>query len=325
MTNKNINIVIWGLGNHSINRIIPVILNHNQFNLFGVCSRNENAVMTVSKEFACQGWTNSKSMLSMKKIDTVFISTPIGVHFEMSVMALSAKKNVFCEKPLTSNLNDTKRLIELAKNNNKMLVEAFMFLHHSQFKKIKNLVQNNEIGKVHSVSCRFGIPNLEKPGFRNNPDLGGGAFWDVGSYTVAAVLELFNYQNAKVLYAEVSKRENSLVDTEGRAILKFSKGTVAYLEWGIGVSYKNEIDLWGDNGSFYTDKIFSKPENYLPVYRIRNQYGNESSIDGEIEDQFNAMFRAFSDLSQSPDNIEKEYERIYNRASIMDKILNLAK
>ena len=59
------------------------------------------------------------------------------------------------------------------------------------------------------------------------------------------------------------------VDTKGRAILQFSQGTIAYLEWGIGVAYKNEIDLWAENGSFYTDKIFSKPKNYLPVYRIK--------------------------------------------------------
>jgi len=324
MISGNIKIVVWGLGNHACKKIIPALSNAKEFTLFGVCSRNENVVKSVSEDFNCDGWIDSKSMLATKKINTVFISTPIGVHFELTKIALNAKKNVICEKPLTSSLEDTKNLLNLATKNKKMLAEAFMFLHHPQFKKIQSILKNNELGKVHSVICRFGIPDLDQPGFRNDSALGGGAFWDVGSYTVAAVLELFNNQNPTVLFAEVSKHKSSKVDTEGRAIIQFSLGTIAYLEWGVGVAYKNEIDLWADNGSFYTDKIFSKSENYLPVYRIRNQYGEESFVDGECSDQFIEMFSSFAEISKSPFKIEEEYERIYKRARVMDQIVKFS-
>ena len=43
---------------------------------------------------------------------------------------------------------------------------------------------------------------------------------------------------------------------EGRALLRFSQGTVAYLEWGMEVGYRNEIDLWSEKGSFFTDSIY---------------------------------------------------------------------
>ena len=56
---------------------------------------------------------------------------------------------------------------------------------------------------------------------------------------------------------------------EGRALLSSSNGAKAYLDWGIGLGYRNEIDLWAENGSFFTDKIFSKPEDYQPVFRLR--------------------------------------------------------
>jgi len=321
---KNNNIIVWGLGNHACKRILPALSSLKEFTLVGVCSRSDKVVKSCANDFACEGWTDSKSMLSAKKVDIVFISTPIGIHFELATMALKARKNVWSEKPLTCNFNHTKSLINLAKKNEKMLVEAFMFLYHPQFKKIQNVVNNKEFGEVHSVVCRFGIPTLDEPGFRNNSDLCGGALWDVGSYTVAAVLGLFHDQNVEVLFSEVIKHENIEVDTKGRAILKFSKGTIAYLEWGIGVAYKNEIDLWADNGSFYTEKIFSKPENYLPVYRVRNKYGEESFFDGERSDQFIEMFRSFLDMSKSPAKIEEEYKRIYKRASVMDEIVKFS-
>jgi dTDP-3,4-didehydro-2,6-dideoxy-alpha-D-glucose 3-reductase len=319
------NIIVWGLGNHACKKILPAVFSSKTFTLAGVCSRSEKIVKFYAKEFSCDGWTDPINMLNTQKIHSVFISTPIAVHFEMAVMSLKANKNVMCEKPLTCNFDHTKSLINLAKKNKKMLVEAFMFLYHPQFIRLQNIVNNNELGEIHSVICRFGIPTLDEPGFRNDAELCGGALWDVGSYTIAAVLGLFNDQNVEVLFSEIKKHENSEVDSEGRAILLFAKGTIAYLEWGTGVSYKNEIDLWADNGSLYTEKIFSKPKNYLPIYRMRNQFGKESFVDGECADQFIEMFKSFSDVSKSSTKIEVEYERIFRRAKVMDQILNFSK
>jgi predicted dehydrogenase len=317
-------ISVWGLGNHAFKRILPTILHLKEFTLIGVCSRSKNNVEACAREYSCDGWTDPAAMLNNTMIDFIYISTPIGVHYDMASKALRASKNVWCEKPLTCNFNHTKKLIDLAKNNKKMLVEAFMFFYHPQYKRIQKLLKYKEIGEVHSVICRFGIPALEVPGFRENADLGGGAFWDVGSYTVAAVLGLFENQNVAILFSEIIKDNNSPVDRSGRAVLKFSKGTIAYLEWGIGVAYKNDIDLWAENGSFYTDKIFSKPENYLPIYRIRNKYGDETILKGEQSEQFREMFSVFSNISNSIDQTYEEYKRIYRRAQVMDEILKFS-
>lgn len=321
---NNYAISVWGLGNHALKRVIPSILAINEFILVGVCSRSKKIVEACAKKHNCEGWTDSLNMLDNDKIEIIYISTPIGVHYNLATLALDSGKHVWCEKPLTCNFNDTKKLINLAKKNKKMLSEAFMFLYHPQFKKIQNLIKDKEIGKINSVICRFGIPALDEPGFRENSDLCGGAFWDVGSYTVAAVIELFNDQNVKVIFAEIIKHKDLPVDTKGRAILQFAQGTIAYLEWGVGVAYKNEIDLWAENGSFYTDKIFSKPVNYLPVYRIRNHYGKEVFTNGKKAEQFDEMLREFSNILNTPIKIKEEYKRIYKRAKVMDEIVNFS-
>ncbi len=321
---NNYRISVWGLGNHALKRVLPAVLALKEFTLVGVCSRSLKMVEKCVEDFDCKGWTNPSDMLTNEKIKIVFISTPISVHYNLATMALNSNKHVWCEKPLTCNFNHTKKLINLAKENNKMLAEAFMFLYHPQFKKIQNLIINNELGKINSVICRFGIPALDEPGFRNNADLCGGAFWDVGSYTIAAVIELFNDQNVKVLFSEIIKHEDLPVDTKGRAILQFSGGTIAYLEWSVGVAYKNEIDLWAENGSLYTDKIFSKPKNYLPIYRFRDQYGEETFVKGDKAEQFDEMLKAFANISNSPRMIEEEYKSIYKRAKVMDEIVKLS-
>ena len=135
---------------------------------------------------------------------------------------------------------------------------------------------------------------------------------------------MYQDQHVKVLFSEVCQKEGDLVDTEGRAVLRFSNGATAYLEWAIGVGYKNEIELWSEKGSFYTDKIFSKPENYKPIYLTRDINGNESVGYGDISEQFKEMFNNFYNMFDSPKQIATEYESILARAQVMDEIVRVA-
>jgi dTDP-3,4-didehydro-2,6-dideoxy-alpha-D-glucose 3-reductase len=313
-------VAVWGLGNHAINRILPALASIDGVKLVGVCSRNRKVVEECAKQWKCHGWISPSEMLNCDNVDVVYIATPIGVHFSLSEQALKAGKHVWCEKPLTCDYEETKFLVSLAEKVNKGLTESFMYLHHSQFLRVKQFIDESK--QVHSVICRFGIPALENPGFRNDPRLCGGALWDVASYTVSAVLELFPNQKVDILFSEVKQKENSPVDTEGRVLLRFSKGTTAYLEWGVGVAYKNELDVWADNGSLFTDKIFSKPKGYKPKYYMRDINGNVSVEYGEQSEQFVQMFRNFVQLIGDEQKISEERKVILQRAKLMDDIVN---
>jgi predicted dehydrogenase len=318
---KTLGLAIWGLGNHALNRIIPALYSVQELSVIGVCSRNEQKVLNCSRQWNCHGWTDPNEMLNNPDIDIVYLATPIGVHFKLAMQAIKAGKHVWCEKPLTCNYKDTKTLIEFAKENRKIVTEAFMFLYHPQFNKVQRFVTDIKNGHTHSVICRFGIPELKDPGFRHDPNLGGGALWDVGSYCVSAVLALFPNQKVQVLFSEVLKAESFPVDTEGRAVLLFSNGTSAYLEWATGVSYKNEIELWTEKSSLFTDKIFSKPQSYQPIYRSRDINGNESLEYGDISEQFQDMIYNFLNMFNSSSQISIEYESILSRARLINEII----
>ena len=314
------NIAIWGLGGHAINRIIPVISSMNNLNLVGVCSRNNNIVNECAENWNCNGWTNHEEMLSSPDIDIIYIAMPIGVHYTFSEQALNAGKHVWCEKPLTCNYEQTKSLIFLAEKNKKVITESFMYLYHPQFERVKKF--KDESKQLHSIICRFGIPKLNNPGFRNDPKLCGGAFWDVASYPASAIISLCQGQEVKVLFSEIFKQEDSPVDSGGRALLLISEGVSAYFEWGVGIAYKNEIDLWSENGSFYTDKIFSKPVDYVPSYHQKDLHGNEIIEYGEKSEQFLEMFNSFIEMFGNEQKVIAERKMILNRAKLMDDILN---
>lgn len=315
-----LNVAVWGLGNHAQNRILPALTTIDEIKLIGICSRNTKIVEACAEQWSCYGWNDPDQMLNSTEVDVVYIATPIGVHFSLAKQAIEAGKNVWCEKPLTCSYIDTQALVSLSEKKDKILTESFMHLYHPQFQRVKKFVDDSK--GVHSVICRFGIPTLDKPGFRNSSELCGGALWDVATYTVSALLPLFPDQRVEVIFSEVLTKKGMHVDNEGRAVLRFSQGATAYLEWGVGVAYKNEIDLWAIDSSFFTDKIFSKPKEYQPQYKIRDINGNESVENGEQSEQFIDMFRYFFRLMNDKEQVLTERENILKRAKLMDDIVN---
>ena len=315
-----LNIAVWGLGSHAKNRILPLLSIMDKIKMVGVCSRDSEMVKICAEQWSCYGWNDPLQMLNSNEVDVVYIATPIGTHFSLARQAIEAGKHVWCEKPLTCSYSDTQTLVLLAEEKGKILTESFMYLFHPQFQRVKKFVGDSK--RIYSVICRFGIPNLDKPGFRNNPKLCGGALWDVATYTTSALLSLFPDQQVEVIFAEVLTKDSSQVDSEGRVVLRFSQGVTAYLEWGVGVAYKNEIDLWAEDGSFFTDKIFSKPKEYQPQYRIRDLHGNENVENGEQSEQFMEMFHNFARIMSDKEKAIAEKKSILQRAKLMNDIVN---
>ena len=95
-----------------------------------------------AKQWDCNGWNDPLHMLNSTKVDVVYISTPIGVHFSMAKQAIIAGKHVWCEKPLTCSYADTQTLVSLAKESGKVLTESFMYLYHPQFYRVKKFVND---------------------------------------------------------------------------------------------------------------------------------------------------------------------------------------
>ena len=317
---RSIRVAVWGLGRHAIDNILPAIGEADGLELYGVCSRNPAVVSGCSDAWTCQGWTEPGPMLQDSAVDAVYVATPIGLHAAHGRQVLSARKHLWCEKPLTCFLHETLDLLEMAKSRGVSLCEAFMYLYHPQFERLSRYLSDGRLGAIRSIACRFGIPNLERATFRNDASLGGGALLDVGCYPVSAIHALFPGDGVQVTHASVQTRDGCPVDTDGHAVIALSSGAEAYLEWRSGCSYRNEIDLWGENGSVSTQKIFSKAVDYVPEFRTRDLRGAETTELGAPGNHFLSMLRTFSGTVGDPAAAEGERSRIARRAGTLHMI-----
>lgn len=76
------------------------------------------------------------------------IALPVYLHFEVARQAFAAGKHVLIEKPMTGSVEQAERLIELAQNQNKVLMVDHTFLYTGAVKKIKQLVNDGELEDI---------------------------------------------------------------------------------------------------------------------------------------------------------------------------------
>lgn len=316
---SNIGVAIWGVGNHAEKRIIPVIKKSKKLDLVGIFSRDIDKIKRIAKKFECNFWKKKEEMLECPNIDVVYISTPTGLHVDCALQVLEYNKNVWCEKPLTQCLKEVKFLINLAEKKSLSISESFMYLYHPQYLKIREYIRDN-LKKRLSILCRFGIPFLEKPGFRHNKKLGGGAFLDVGCYPISLIADIFENERILINYSEIFQDKKLHVDIYGKAILYIKDSKNITLEWGYGKSYRNEIDVWGENDGMFSEKIFSKPDNFSPCIIKLNKEGLKKKISLTEDNQFILMFNQFIKNIKFKNFAKIEHKNIIKRIKLIEKI-----
>ena len=93
-------------------------------------------------------WTD---ILENKDINAVCISLPADLHYKFCMQALLADKDVYVEKPITTNVSDSIELVELAKKMNKILMVGHILHYHPSIQRMKRIVKDGDIGRIKSI------------------------------------------------------------------------------------------------------------------------------------------------------------------------------
>ena len=120
-------------------------------------------------------------------VDAVYISLPNGMHHEWTMRALAVGKHVLCEKPYSRNAAEVEEAFAAAEANGLVLTEAFMYRHHPQTARVRELVEGGAVGKLCTVKTTFSFPLEDMENVRALPELDGGALMDVGCYCVSGI------------------------------------------------------------------------------------------------------------------------------------------
>ncbi|GAA5984692.1 hypothetical protein JCM10908_003462 [Rhodotorula pacifica] len=122
-----------------------------------------------------------------ESVDCIYVGTPHSHHYANVHAALSAGKNVLCEKSLVVNAQQAKVLIDLAREKNLFFMEAVWTRFQPYAYKLQEVLDSGAIGQIRAVQAElcvdFGPTAAKDPEHRLvNPYLAGGALLDLGPY-----------------------------------------------------------------------------------------------------------------------------------------------
>jgi predicted dehydrogenase len=189
MTNKKIRWGIIGLGNIA-NKFATDLATVENTELIAVASRNmQNANEFAEKHHAKKAYSSYLELAKDPNVDAVYIATPHSFHKEHTILCLQHKKAVLCEKPFAMNLQEVTEMIQVAKENNTLLMEALWTFFLPHFTYLLELVKSEKFGKIQSLEADFGFHrpyNTDSRLFKK--EVGGGSLLDIGVYPIFAAI-----------------------------------------------------------------------------------------------------------------------------------------
>ena len=285
-----VTIGVLGCASIALRRTLPAMSAEPTVEIAAVASRDRAKAEAVAKTFDTVPVAGYDALLALDELDAIYVPLPTGLHARWVRRALLAGKHVLCEKPMTTSRAETAELVALAAERGVVLMENFMFLHHSQHQVVRDLVADGAIGTPRVFGSAFGIPPLPEQDVRYQADLGGGTLLDVGVYPLRAA-QLFLGPELDVVGAHL--HTESGVDTRGHVLLADQDGVTAELSFGFEHAYHSQYTIWGSAGRIVLDRAFTPPAGYEPVLRIHRQ-GSVEERSLRADDQFANVVRAFA-------------------------------
>ncbi len=174
---KKFNIGIIGCGYWGPN-LIRVFNQHKDCSIMKCCDLNKDRTDLIKKQYPFVGTTSSyNEAVKDPRIEIVVIATPVSTHFPIAKLALAHGKHILLEKPMAASVDEAKRLVDIAKINNRTIMVDHTFIYMGSVRKMKDIIVKGELGKIlyyDSVRINLGL-------FQHDVNV----IWDLAPHDIA--------------------------------------------------------------------------------------------------------------------------------------------
>ena len=124
-----------------------------QLKITACCDVSEISLKAFAKRWGVPGqYLDLQDMLDKEDIDILVVSTPTKFHYEDVLLGLSSNvKAIFCEKPLTFDLEKGVQLVRRAKALNRLLFVDYMRRWDRFYAECKDLLESGKLGRIETV------------------------------------------------------------------------------------------------------------------------------------------------------------------------------
>ena len=263
-------------------------------------------------------YTDNEAMFADNDIDTVYIGVPNSLHFPIARQALTADKNVICEKPLVETSEQVKELKKTADEHHVLLFEAMTVLYLENYFHLKEDLK--KIGKVHVVALNLTqisshyaefLAGVHIPKFDRK--MGGGALMDMNIYNINFCVSLFG-QPKQISYLPTIQRDT---DTSGILNLTYDDKQASLIAAKDAVGPTRSY-IEGEKGLIYFDGPLNVlPDYYIQIEKEEPKHYNFNKYGHRMISEFNYFAKKIKEHDQQA--ADEAYEHSLNAISVLEK------
>ena len=217
--------------------------------LVAVMRRDEEKAKDYAARHGVPKWyTSATDLIHDPEVNAIYIATPPHVHLELTQLAAAAGKPVYVEKPMARTHAECLQMIQACEQASVPLFVAYYRRKLPHFLKIKELLDQGEIGSIRTVHINLKqvlTPNLvsnSEENWRVIPEIaGGGYFFDLASHQ----LDLLDFFFGKITHATgFSTNQAKAYPAEDlvTGTFAFENGVLGTGNWCFTTSNASEID-----------------------------------------------------------------------------------
>jgi myo-inositol 2-dehydrogenase / D-chiro-inositol 1-dehydrogenase len=208
-------------------------------------------------------------LLSRDDVDAVVICAPTPVHSELALAASAAGKHFYLEKPIATNAEDARRVVEAADTARLATAIGFNRRFHPLYQQAREILRAGRIGGVRAVEMAFCEPRPADamPSWMRRRATGGGVLLDLASHHLDSLRWLLDDEVDEA--AATLSSEESEHDT-ARLSLTMRGGTEAQGFFSFRTGFADFLEFLGDRGTLRVDRF--RPRLQVTRRRMR-RYG----------------------------------------------------
>lgn len=230
-----------------------------------VSDLDRNLAEARAKEFNVPNVLTVDELINHPDIDVVVNLTVPNSHAPVSVQALKAGKHAYSEKPLATQLEDAKGLLELASSKTRLACAPSTFLG-ATVQTARKAIDDGLIGEPVAANAFMLHHGMEH--WHPNPEFfyqpGGGPMFDMGPYYLTALVTLLGPAKRVSSSARISFKER-LISSQPKAgqtftvntpthiagTLEFTSGPIATLVTSFDVWHSElpKFEIYGSEGT----------------------------------------------------------------------------
>lgn len=220
-----------------------------------------------------------EQMLMRADIDAVYVATTHNFHKENMLLALQYKKHILCEKAFVLTKADAEEVFAVAKRQGCFVMEAMWTRFLPNYKQAQEWIRSGRLGQIDLANFIIGFKADPNPlGRMRNPELAGGAMFDIGVYAIEIMTGLIPERLESV--QSVITRTETGVDKVDCITLRF-ENTVASLQCVMTCGVNGEMNIYGTDA-----RIHMAPAHCGESAELLNEAGIVEQFYEKLENGF---------------------------------------